>query len=181
MDSFKKPEMIIAIIVLIAVIAVTVYFYRKMGTQQEEINKYGERLASVVKKIGEMPQQAHISQLVEGIKARDDRINEQAKIVESLSEEVEELRYLVDVMTDHMNEMGYKVRLPRRRKTTSLKGKKGVSFRSKKESESEEDSDNEIRTIDNDDSDEETSRGKNKEEDNLEKKIALARAHRQGR
>ena len=180
MESFKRPEMIIAIIVLIALIAITIFFYRKLGSQQEEINKYGERLAGVVKKISEMPQQTHITQLVEGVKARDDTISEQVKVIKSLTNEVEEMRYLVDTMVDHMNDMGHKVRLPRNFGGKSKSGK-SVSFRSKKEKERE---DSETEQEPSETEEEERPRGRSKvadkEEDALEKKIALARAHRQG-
>lgn len=187
MDSFRKPEMIIAIIAVIGLIVVAIYFYRKFTVQQEEINKYGERFAGVVKKIGEMPQQTHLAQMVENFKMQDSVIMKQAQTITALTSEVEELRYLVDIMSEHLDDMGYKVRLPRRgatlksRKATPIS--KRVGFRGR----DNEESDNDDNGEEEEEEEEPPARGKGKkasaskddeEDDEIARKIALARANR---
>lgn len=182
MDSFRKPEMIIAIIAIIGIIAVAVYFYRKIGMLQEELNKHNERMSTVVKKIGEMPQQAHIGQIIEKLKQQDRTIEDQRKTLETQTEEIEKLTYLVDIMSEHLEEQGLKVRLPRRglrskdKKKPKRSSKKEVSETEESESPTDSESDVKPTRRVKVTSPKEDKVASDPEGDELDRKIAAARA-----
>jgi hypothetical protein len=181
MDSFRRPEMIIAIITIIAVIALGVYFYRRASLFQEEMNKQGERFSAVVKKVSEMPQQNHFTQVVEKIKQQEGIIFEQGKTIEYLTDEIEDFRFVLEKLNKPIEEAtGHKIEFPYKKKSKKKvkvvvpkkKNHRRRKYESESESSSSSESEEEVKPV---------KKKKEKEEENtndddmLEKKIAAAR------
>jgi uncharacterized protein YoxC len=180
MDSLRRPEMIMVIIAIIAIIALAVYFYRRASAFQEEINKQGERFSAVVKKVSEMPQNTHFGQVVERIKQQDSLISEQAKTIESLTDEIDDLKFVIEKLNAPMQELGYKIEFPQRKKHKK-KSKKTKKERRRRryQTESEESSSSSCES----EPEPPKSRKKkeethvvNEDDDALERKIAAARS-----
>jgi Tfp pilus assembly protein PilO len=118
MDVVKQPAMALSIINTVTIIGTTGWFYKQITSLQAEQAKINELLATTIKKLEDHQKVIiQIPKIIETLKNMNIQINELKKAYDEISEkgeELDEMKDLIDNITDTLNDNGISVDQPRK-------------------------------------------------------------------
>lgn len=104
MDAVKKPEFMAAVVAVIAVVGVAVYYYRKDVETQKKIDNIQDYLKSTVKKIAELPYGGQIKQLT-------DKYNEYETKGRTIDSRLMDIENMLEKIIEHLEQKdGFKIK-----------------------------------------------------------------------
>ena len=99
MDTLKKPETIISLTNTAALLGASVYFYRRINSLEEDLDKYSEHLTNTIRKVKDMQiTKQHVKQLAGAIR-------ELNNIMGSQRNEISYLKNLSSYQRDQLKEL----------------------------------------------------------------------------
>lgn len=115
MDTLKKPEMIVSLTTAVSLVGASVYFYKKIHGQEEELNKLSGNLANTIQKVGEMQHHGHhIQELSETIKQLNGEVSKQRDVLSELRTAMDYHQECIQIIVEAMREIGgYDIKIPR--------------------------------------------------------------------
>jgi len=135
MDKVKDPAFILSTGNTVALIGVTVYFYKQIATIQNEISKLDEHVGNIAVKVAEqekMTQQTpQIVASIQNLHAATTKCNNAIKsLTENLKVELEDVDTFIDGITESLQNSGIMVdsRTPKPRTDNRDRGRRRVAI-----------------------------------------------------
>jgi hypothetical protein len=115
MNTFKKPETLLALSSFMGVIGVTIYFYRQQLLMRKAIDSLSENVGSLSKNVGEMKiygtQIATISRAIGKFKDDNDKIR--GEISEQI-DNVDEYKMMIENIVYTLEQNGMEIKTPQK-------------------------------------------------------------------
>ena len=135
MQTLKKPEMILSIANSTVLVGAVVYFYKQINAMQSKITDLEEKLSSSIKRMGEFQEATRDYPVFkQGIRQLDDILAKNTEASKELKEDQLELKDLIELIGETMNQGGLPIDLePQQKKKRGKKGKRQENRSSRRE------------------------------------------------
>lgn len=146
METMKKPETVISLATAAGLVGSSVYFYKKIQTIEEDLEKFSETLSTVTGKVNEHQSQANqISQVGNYLREMAEKLEAINREVVNLKKKTEaserRLEVVISTLEDQEVEFDFKIKKSKKSKRDKKKKVESSSDEEDSESESEDEED----------------------------------------